>query len=418
MSKYDRTEVKEMMRRNALAVVDHLYSDCVTRRDGAHVFTGDIYGKAPTKSGSFMMTVEGPNAGFVKEFGRGDGTQATSLIDCWMARKGVDYKEAIQQMAEFMGVKPAFGIRSAAAAVDRAEKVGGVIPQSKMSEFVYPAQAMARRVFGDHQRLMRNPAVKSYFNDVRGISDEVLAKFQVGFQEFEYREKNDKDEETGKYWADTAIFRLRAANGDFLEHTSRLVVPGVTRGDSVKIATKGWCNLTPMAYFSDPYDAQPFLMVCEGPKDLWRQYQALKDNNLDHLFLLVTSSHGSAMPRDLMPENAEKNPHYDPEFFSRFKAVICGHDNDSAGERMACAWAKMAQRSCLRMKVPENFVNKPFDIGESGADWTDFWQAGGNINQFKDLMRQATQIAPEDYDRIYGRKSIISESYINAEMKA
>ncbi|POP51542.1 hypothetical protein [Zhongshania marina] len=106
-------------------------------------------------------------------------------------------------------------------------------------------------------------------------------------------------------------------------------------------------------------------------------------------YLIVSSTHGSGIPQEWKG----------PEFWSRWEAVLLGHDNDEAGDAMAERIALLAGRELHRVKVPDSL----------GKDWTDFWQNGGDVHLFNQQVNNATVVSvqvknsngsPEQFGRV------------------
>ena len=85
--------------------------------------------------------------------------------------------------------------------------------------------------------------------------------------------------------------------------------------------------------------------------------------------ILISSTHGSAYPAEWEQE----------EFWSQWKEVYLGHDNNHAGDMIAERLLEFTGRQVRRVKVPKEF----------GKDWTDYWQNGGDIERFRALLSEA-----------------------------
>ena len=152
-------------------------------------------------------------------------------------------------------------------------------------------------------------------------------------------------------------------------------MPGVTENP---IDKNGWMKGEAQCYYAEKVVGQRILFICEGLKDVWRHWQALKEAKITDRICLVSSTHGSAIPAVWKT----------PEFWERWDEVYLGQDNDEAGEKIAARVLELAS-SARRIRVPK----------ELGKDWTDFWQNGGTVEDFKKLLDDAPvagEAKPED----------------------
>ena len=159
---------------------------------------------------------------------------------------------------------------------------------------------------------------------------------------------------------------MRSRCGGFLNKSAYICVPDVTLNP---IDKNGWAKGEPQTYYSDVLGRQRVLMVCEGLKDVWRHWQALSNSNMTDEILLISSTHGSAIPFEWKSN----------EFWRNWDRVYLGHDNDAAGNKIAEKVLEFIGREARRVKVPK----------ELGKDWTDFWQNEGSIEHFRELLDNA-----------------------------
>jgi hypothetical protein len=104
-------------------------------------------------------------------------------------------------------------------------------------------------------------------------------------------------------------------------------------------------------------------------KDVWRHWQAISKAGLTDEILLITSTHGSSIPAAWKEE----------EFWKPWQAVYLGQDNDEAGCKIAESVTELTGREVRRIEVPK----------ELGKDWTDYWQSGATIEEFRSLLDDA-----------------------------
>ena len=127
-----------------------------------------------------------------------------------------------------------------------------------------------------------------------------------------------------------------------------------------------------MSYWNGPARGKTALFVAEGMKDLWRISQEIAGTSLDGRMAIVSSTHGSGIPAEW--EKAL--------FWSEWDEVWLGHDNDAAGERIAQRIRGYAFRDIRRVEPPR----------KTGKDWTDFFQSGGTLQLFEDLLEDAPSL--------------------------
>ena len=216
------------------------------------------------------------------------------------------------------------------------------------------------------KRLFKNPAAIEYLMG-RGLFRPTIERFYLGLSK-EYVNKN-----TGEVKADALVCPIMARNGRFTKRNLYYNIPGVTQNP---INENGWMKGDVSCFYADRVDQQRAIFICEGLKDVWVNWQYLNMEGLLPDILLVSSTHGSAVPDEWQK----------PGFWKHWEAIYCGQDNDSAGELMAIKIARFAGRPVQRVKVPP----------ELGKDWTDFWKNGGTIKQFKELLEDAPNLAAED----------------------
>lgn len=392
---YDLDELKNRLKERVDEVVALLYADCSLKKVGNNLFAGNITGAPSSKGGlgSFCITVSGPKKGYVREFGAGSD-QMVSLIDCWMVRRGLEFGEAVREAAQFVELEEISDTDNPILKIRYKENGSGSKPQPK--QWTYPQEMLPRSIQAIQNRLARSEFAMDYLSSTRGLTRETIEEFRIGM------DYPDKITNLLSYWRSQGktmpaepfgniVFPLRGIDGKFYDYRSYLSVPGMAeRYGLEKSELKSWLDGSGLylTYFSQEYDNQPYLFVCEGPKDLWRTYQALKEYGYERHFLLVSSTAGSAFPLDLDAVNSCYSPPKFRGFFERFKLIVLGQDNDQAGDEMAERWTVQSGRTCLRMRVPLSY-----NSGKKGADWTDFWNNGGNLEAFRYLFANAPQLS-------------------------
>jgi hypothetical protein len=151
--------------------------------------------------------------------------------------------------------------------------------------------------------------------------------------------------------------------GKFLNKQAYIYIPGVSQNP---INSNAWMKGSPQTYYADTRRNQRYLFVCEGLKDVWRHWQELSKAGMTDEFLLISSTHGSAIPAEWKEE----------AFWKPWQAVYLGQDNDEAGCKIAESITEYTGREVRRVEVPK----------ELGKDWTDYWQNGASIEEFRALL--------------------------------
>jgi twinkle protein len=101
----DAKRVKELLRERVAELAQYLFSD--GHREGAHWCVGSIEGE-PGKS--FKVCIAGEKAGMWGDFADSQ-KHSRSLLDLWMQARHVDFKTALREAAEWLGVSLAPVIR-------------------------------------------------------------------------------------------------------------------------------------------------------------------------------------------------------------------------------------------------------------------------------------------------------------------
>lgn len=90
--------IKELLRERVAELAPDLYPN--GKRDGNHWCVGDISG---TPGKSFKICIAGERAGLWGDFAE-SGKHSRSLLDLWIQACNVDFKTALRQAAEWVGV--------------------------------------------------------------------------------------------------------------------------------------------------------------------------------------------------------------------------------------------------------------------------------------------------------------------------
>lgn len=228
------------------------------------------------------------------------------------------------------------------------------------------------------RRLRENAAALDYLSG-RGLTRETVDLFGLGLSAPYVSRRSSREQ------SDALVYPVKGRDGRLYNKYGYYNIPGVTRNP---VDGNGWMSGVVRTYYSDEARGRKILFVCEGAKDVWRHWQALRGTPFADNLLLITSTHGSAFPEEWR----------DPAFWSHWEAVYFGHDNDEAGEHMAIKLAGLIGRESRRVSVPKKY----------GKDWTDFWQSGGGAAEFAELLEGAPAVSQklreeEDGGLGYGR---------------
>ena len=223
------------------------------------------------------------------------------------------------------------------------------------------ARANPETLATNRKRLRENvPAMDYLFT--RGLSSKTIEHFRLGLT----RPYKDKD---GNISSNCLIYPLFNRHGQPVKKNAYYNIPGVSENPR---DPNGWMAGEVMCYYGADASSRKKIFVCEGAKDLWRLWQEVQGTDLDRELLLVTSTHGSAFPREWK----------DPEYWSPWDTIYFGQDNDDAGERIVSKLVEYVGRDALRVRVPASM----------GKDWTDYFRSGGTIEDFRKLLGEASPV--------------------------
>jgi hypothetical protein len=342
--RYDLEELRRRLQVGIDDLVRQLYGTDVTLSGSEWRIASATGGKGT----SCVIGRRGTKAGLWFDHNPGAQYLKGGVIDLIAAAKGLATAEAIQWAANWINLQPENERRDAGSPDD---KLAG--PEN-----------LARL----ENNLRRHKAALQYLFD-RGLNEATISKFHLGIKE-PYRRKTD-----GKTVIDALCYPLMSSNGEPLSRYGCYNIPDVTQNP---VDQNGWGRGSPDTYYSNSIAGKSILFVTEGCKDLWVLDQHITGDPLASRMVLISSSHGSGIPAEWRT----------PAFWASWEIVYFGHDNDQAGEQMARNVVRFCGREALRARVPE----------ERGKDWTDFFKAGGTVEQFCHLLASAAAVsdpAPE-----------------------
>jgi len=255
------------------------------KKEGQYWVAGDVSG---SEGKSLRIYLSGPKRGLWADFAVDD--KHRDLVDLWEQSKGIKKSEAVKAAKDYLGIVE-----------DKPER-------STRSKF---NQEYNKRLI---KRLSENAGAMQYLKD-RGLTDPTIERFNLGLSQ-PYKNRD------GEIQQDALVFPMKVRNGQFIKKYGYYNIPGVTQKP---IDKNGWMSGQPQTYFADKVGMQKYLFVCEGIKDVWRHWEMLHAFGRDKDYLVISSTHGSGIPEEWR----------DPLFWSKYDAVLLGHDNDDAGDAMA-----------------------------------------------------------------------------------
>lgn len=339
----DIPTIAEMLAQQAEAVASYLFPSGV--KDSSHWAIGDILGN-PGKS--LKIKITGDKVGRWRDYS--DPVLGGDLVELWTLARGQSKSDALREIRSYLGVR-----------------AGAPMPKPvPVVLHVEPAKQPMRPINRDYHQQLRanlakNAAAQVYLaGEKRGLTKATIEHFGLGLS-------GDYTRSDGCVTSAAIVAPMRSpTSGLFLNKSAYITIPGVTLNPT---APNGWMKGAPQCYFADASAKQRILFICEGLKDVWRHWQVLSEAKLDQDILLISSTHGSAIPSEWEQ----------PDFWSKWGAIYLGQDNDEAGDKIAERVLELVGREARRIRVPADL----------GKDWTDFWQNGGTIDYFKDLLDDA-----------------------------
>ena len=340
----------ETLKAELIANLDRLIFDMfgsIARRSQGEYRLGSIIGEPGS---SFKITRVGPKAGFWIDFNPA-GSGSGDLLALIQQRYNLNFKEAIAWAYNWLGSETTNnGVSS----------VDNIISNKKDDTRLANREFLARR----QKRLLESEAALSWLAR-RGIQETTIRNFYLGLSEKYVDSK-------GTIHQDALLAPVIGAAGSPLNRTVYYNIPEVTVNPT---SANGWMKGPPTTYYAETENGHKDVFICEGPKDLWRTWQALGSSEELADVLLISSTHGSAIPDEWKQAS----------FWSDFNLVFLGHDNDAAGDKIAQLIVKVIGHDTYRVRPPK----------EKGKDWTDFWKNGGTVAEFKSLLAEAKLINEE-----------------------
>lgn len=344
-----------MLADSARTVAEYLFPEGELQSNSSLLAVGDLSG---AKGQSLKVTLVGEKKGMWRDYATGEGGD---LVELWaLVRCAGNKGDALREIRDYLGLgSPTVFPLPVAKPAPVTAKPATVTPIRTDANAAKPISREYHQQM--KSRLLKSQEALAYLvGPKRGLTRDTITRFGLGLS----GEHEGKD---GRVTVGALVAPMMASDtGAFLNRSAYINVPEVTQNP---LASNGWMKGEPRTYYADVSARQRILFICEGLKDVWRHWQALSESSLRDDILIISSTHGSAIPKEWRQ----------PEFWERWGAVYLGQDNDEAGAAIAERVLEVMGREARRIQVPDGL----------GKDWTDFWQNGGSIALFRELLDTA-----------------------------
>lgn len=209
------------------------------------------------------------------------------------------------------------------------------------------------------RRLCESPAAIEYLLR-RGLTRETIERFGLGLSLPYFSSRRGVEQ------SDALVYPLVGGDGRLYNKYGYYNIPGVTKNPS---DGHGWVSGDPHSYYGGSVGSKKLVFVCQEPIDLWRHGQAIRGTGTGAALLLMCSTHRSDFPAGWGEHG----------FWDRWGTVYLGQDSDEAGDLLAARLAELVGKDARRVQVP----------GGYGKTWTEFWQGGADLSEFKRLLQES-----------------------------
>ena len=134
----DARQVKELLQTRVTELASYLYPN--GKREGVHWCVGSVNGE---QGKSFKICLTGEKAGLWGDFA-GSEKHRRSLLDLWMTARNVDFKTALRDAAQWLGV-PSNGSNGAALSQARPSKGNGSKPKVEPLDWNTSTEAFSEK---------------------------------------------------------------------------------------------------------------------------------------------------------------------------------------------------------------------------------------------------------------------------------
>lgn len=343
-------EIRAALQGQVIKVVKILYPDA--KQEGTSYRVPNVSGKATKEnsanSDSLSIEVVDPaKKGVWIDFSTGE---KGGIIDLIMVSQNLDFPGALQWACDLLAMP-----------VPSRKFSTPLTKQGLQHDYANPHALKANK-----RRLQQHPEALAYLTgERRGLTQQTIEHFQLGLYSY-----TDKDGIVK--FKDALNYPQLDSNGQAVSRFLRSRIPNVTFTPDDR---KDWTTGEPSTYWVTEAGRRQNLLVCEGPKDGWRIWQALQNDALLEQLCIITSTHGKLIPEEWKT----------PAFWASWGAVYAAQDADKTGDELALDIRKHAVRDVKRVRVPETH----------GKDWTEFFNSGGTVNEFQTLLQNALVAAEE-----------------------
>jgi hypothetical protein len=214
------------------------------------------------------------------------------------------------------------------------------------------------------KRLRESPLALALVTNWWGLTSETIRHFDLGLS------APYKSRRTGLTHGEALVYPVRGAGGRYLNKYGYCNLPGVTVNP---LRDGHWVRGHVHTYYAAAASNRRSLIVCAAPQDLWRTWQALSRTAEGDDFLLISSAHQAHYPGEWRGQG----------FWAQWTAVYMAHGADESADALAARLAGLTGREVRRLSPP---------VGV-GRTWVEFWQAGGTVEQFRELTEKAPVVS-------------------------
>jgi hypothetical protein len=330
------------------------------------------------KGDSFYIYTTGRSAGFWKESNLSEspnGKESGDLLEYWCVVKDIGKADACNQIREYLRLEQPHEAKKAKTMLKlvNADKPQQTI-KVKLAEHISgqkPASLSTMRL--QQTKLYANTAALNYLYG-RGLTDETISHFHLGLSQ------SNKHTD----YVNALTFPVIREDGIACNPYPKVNIPNITQNP---VSENGWCTGAPRFTFNTKrLPSHEWLIITEGQKDLWILHQLLRPSNLYSRILLASSTHGSAIPYEVVN---------DPRTLAGFKKILLAHDADPAGDDIARSYKPYIDNRGYRLRPPFIFMQKGDD-----KDWTDFANQSGTVKQLLELITKAEALRQDDLHAI------------------
>lgn len=208
----------------------------------------------------------------------------------------------------------------------------------------------------------------------QGLSEETINIFALGVSGSYFDSKNILHKSA-------LLAPIQNESGLFINQTVYINIPDITINP---LNESAWVRGNAKTYYSEKYDHQAFVMICEDLWDLWLTFQHLHKARYGSNLLLICPTPN---PVGIIPAEWR-----DPKYWERFENIYLGLNNSATAERKAVKLSQIIGRDTQRFRPPLKF----------GESWAEFWSNRGTVKEFFSILSDtdgiSLPISSEDFD--------------------